>query len=73
MILRQGYVDESLMHSKGIVDLALFSSGIHFFTLKLLLLSSENDAGIKESKGGNITSPQAWILCNISNNDLQII
>lgn len=35
MFLRQGYIDESLMHSKGIVDLALFGSGLHIFTLKV--------------------------------------
>lgn len=34
MFLSQGNVDESLMHSKGVVDLALFSSGIRILTLK---------------------------------------
>lgn len=44
------------MHSKGIVDLALFSLRIHILTLKVLLLSSENEAGVDESKGENATS-----------------
>ena len=57
MFLRQGNVDESLMHSKGIVDLALFSSGIHILTLKVLLLSSKNVASMDESKGRSTTSP----------------
>lgn len=48
--LKQANVDESLMHSKGIVELALFSSGIHIPTLKVLLLSSENGASMGESK-----------------------
>lgn len=36
-VLRAFSVDEFLMHSKGIVDLALFSSGIHNLTLEVLL------------------------------------
>lgn len=45
------------MHFKGIVDFALFSSGIHILTLNVLLLSSENMArSMDESKGQNTES-----------------
>lgn len=73
MFLRQVNVDESLMHSKGIVDLALFSSGIHIFTLKVLLLSSENMASMDESKGRNTTSLRAWSLLKTQHNNQWII
>lgn len=55
--LRQANVDESLMHSKGIVDLALFSSGMHILTLKVLLLSSEKYGSCGRIKKGVKNAP----------------
>lgn len=62
MFSGQGAVDESLMHSKGIVDLALFSSGIHILTLRVLLLPSEKCGRIKWQNATLVSSLGEYLI-----------